>query len=159
MPALKFAGRYLEELVASACLVLMCAATFGNVIARYGANSPIPWAEELARYAFIWLVFIGAAVCTKRNSHIAVDAVVIALPKIGQPYCRLLADLGTAILMVILIYYGLILTASATQLTSTLGIPTYFIYVVVPLSAFSILVRTLIGLARDVRAIVRPLPS
>lgn len=159
MSALRFVGRYLEELVACVCLVLMCLAAFANVVARYAANSPITWAEELARYAFIWLVFVGAAVCTKRNSHIAVDVVVAALPKLGQPYCRLLADFGTATLMVILIWYGTILAKAATQPTSTLGIPTYIIYAIVPICALSILLRTLIKLARDVRAVRAREPS
>jgi TRAP-type C4-dicarboxylate transport system permease small subunit len=159
MLAVKFVGKYLEEIVGSAFLLLMSLATLVNVIARYAFNSPISWAEEVARYAFIWMVFIGAAVCTKRSRHIAVDAVVSALPKISQPFCRLLADLATATLMVILVYYGMVLTVSATQLTSTLSIPTHFIYVVIPLSAFSIFLRAVIDLARDLRDILGALLS
>ena len=155
MPLVRFVGKNVEEIVASACLLIMCFATFANVIARYGVNAPIAWAEELSRYAFIWMVFVGAAVCTKHGRHIAVDAAVKLLPGTGQVFCQLVANLGTALLMVILIYYGLVLAASATQLTSTLGIPTYFIYAVIPLSAWSILVRTLVDMVRDLRTIKR----
>ena len=151
MRAIRFIGRYVEEIVASAFLLVMTIATFANVIARYIFNSPIPWAEELARYSFIWLVFTGAAVCTKRRRHVAVDVAVRLLPAISQTACDLLVKLGIALLMGILVYYGVVLMSSATQPTSTLNIPTYFVYVVVPLAAASILVRTLVDLVRDLQ--------
>lgn len=155
MRAIKFVGRYLEEFVASVFLLVMTIATFSNVIARYIFNAPIPWAEELARYSFIWLVFIGAAVCTKRRRHVAVDVAVKLLPSLGQAACDLLVKVGIALLMAILVYYGIVLMSSATQPTSTLNIPTYLVYLAVPLSAASILVRTLVDLARDVHSITR----
>jgi len=154
MSRIRFVGRHLEEIVASACLLAMCVATFANVVARYGANMPIQWAEELARYAFIWLVFVGAAVCTKRGRHIAVDAAVNLLPAAGQAWCRVLVDVAVLSLMAILIWYGMVLTVSATQKTSTLNIPTYWIYVVIPLSALSVGARTLAELKRNLRALV-----
>ena len=49
-----------EEIASGALLVLMSLATFGNVVARYFFNNPIEWAEEFSRYAFIWIVFLGA---------------------------------------------------------------------------------------------------
>ncbi len=158
MSPIRFVGRYLEEIVACACLLVMCLATFANVVGRYAANTPIQWAEELARYTFIWLVFVGAAVCTKRGRHIAVDAAVNLLPASGRVWCRVVVDVAVLSLMAILIYYGMILTLSATQKTSTLDIPTYYIYVVIPLSALSVLVRTLAELKQSLRAL-RALPS
>jgi len=68
---LRFAVKYFEEIVAGVFMVLMSVTTFANVLARYFFNSPIQWAEELARYSFIWVVFAGAVVCTKRKRHIA----------------------------------------------------------------------------------------
>src|SRR5581483_2569216 len=152
MRAIRFVGRYVEEIVASAFLLVMTVSTFANVVARYAFNAPIPWAEELARYSFIWLVFVGAAVCTKHGRHVAIDAVVKVLPPAVRRSCELLVKAGIALLCGILIYYGVVLMSSATQPTSTLNIPTYLVYVAVPLSALSILVRTLADLVRDLRA-------
>jgi TRAP-type C4-dicarboxylate transport system permease small subunit len=151
MRAVRFVLGNLEEIVASIFLIVMTLATFANVIARYVFNAPIPWAEELARYSFIWLVFVGAAVCTKRRRHVAVDAAVKLMPQLGQTACDLLVKLGILLLMGILVWYGTVLMLGATQKTSTLNIPTYFVYLAVPLSAISILLRTLIDLARDVQ--------
>jgi TRAP-type transport system small permease protein len=149
---LRFIFRNFEETVAGTLLVLMVLATLFNVVARYLFNSPVPWAEEFSRYAFIWLVFIGAVVCTKQGRHISIDLIVTALPIRVRPFVQLLADVATSALMLIIIYYGWLLTASATQPTSTLKVPQSVIYMIVPLSALLILVRTINDIFRTARA-------
>lgn len=151
MTPFRIVVRNLEEILAGTLMVLMAIATLLNVIGRYFLNSPIPWAEEFSRYAFIWLVFIGAVVCTKRGRHICIDLVVLNLPKKVQPFVVFVANAATVVLMLILIYYGTILAASATQPTSTLNIPTYIVYMVVPLSAVLILFYTIRDMLRVVR--------
>ena len=130
----RFSVKYFEEILSGTFMVLMFLATFANVVARYFFNSPILWAEEFSRYAFIWVVFLGAVVCTKHKRHIGIDSVVKVLPSHIQPWVNLAADLLTLALMVIIIWYGWILTRSATQITATLQIPQYVIYIVVPSS-------------------------
>ena len=130
----RFSVKYFEEILSGIFMVLMFLATFANVVARYFFNSPILWAEEFSRYAFIWVVFLGAVVCTKHKRHIGIDSVVKVLPSHVQPWVNLAADLLTLALMVIIIWYGWILTRSATQTTATLQIPQYVIYIVVPSS-------------------------
>lgn len=149
---LRFLLKNFEEVIAGTLLVLMALATLLNVVARYFFNSPVPWADEFSRYAFIWLVFVGAVVCTKRGRHISIDLVVTALPSRIRPFVQILADVATAVLMLIIIYYGWILTSSATQPTSTLKVPQYVVYMIVPLSALLILWRTVMDIIRAVRA-------
>lgn len=149
---LRFLLKNFEEVIAGTLLVLMALATLLNVVARYFFNSPVPWADEFSRYAFIWLVFVGAVVCTKRGRHISIDLVVTALPSRIRPFVQILADVATAVLMLIIIYYGWILTSLATQPTSTLKVPQYVVYMIVPLSAFLILWRTVMDIIRAVRA-------
>jgi TRAP-type C4-dicarboxylate transport system permease small subunit len=134
MSIVRFSVKNFEEILSGIFMVLMFLATFANVVARYFFNSPILWAEEFSRYAFIWVVFLGAVVCTKHKRHIGIDSVVKVLPGHVQPWVNLAADLLTLALMVIIIWYGWILTRSATQITATLQIPQYVIYIVVPSS-------------------------
>jgi len=134
MSIVRFSVKNFEEILSGIFMVLMFLATFANVVARYFFNSPILWAEEFSRYAFIWVVFLGAVVCTKHKRHIGIDSVVKVLPSHVQPWVNLAADLLTLALMVIIIWYGWILTRSATQITATLQIPQYVIYIVVPSS-------------------------
>ena len=134
MNIVKFSVKYFEEILSGSFMVLMFLATFANVVARYFLNSSIQWAEEFSRYAFIWIVFLGAVVCTKHKRHIGIDSVVKILPAPVQPWVNLAADLLTSALMVIIIWYGWLLTRNATQMTATLNVPQYIIYMVVPAS-------------------------
>jgi TRAP-type C4-dicarboxylate transport system permease small subunit len=134
MNIVRFSVKYFEEILSGTFMVLMFLATFSNVVARYFFNSPIQWAEEFSRYSFIWVVFLGAVVCTKHKRHIGIDSVVKALPNHVQPWVNLAADLFTLALMVIIIWYGGILTCRATQITATLNVPQYVVYIVVPAS-------------------------
>jgi TRAP-type C4-dicarboxylate transport system permease small subunit len=134
MDMVKFSVKYFEEILSGSFMVLMFLATVANVVARYLFNSPIQWAEEFSRYAFIWIVFLGAVVCTKHKRHIGIDSVVKVLPAPVQPWVNLAADLITSALMVIIIWYGGLLTRNATQMTATLNVPQYVIYIVVPVS-------------------------
>ena len=155
MGVLRFATQYFEEIVAGVFMVLMSLTTFANVIARYFFNSPIQWAEELARYSFIWVVFMGAVVCTKRKRHIAIDILLHTLPARSTAWVRLLVDCCTLSIALVIAYYGWKLTSAATQITATLQVPHYVIYVVVPVSAALIILHTLGDFLGNLRAALR----
>jgi len=149
MGSVRFFLKNFEEIAAGTFLVLMSVATFGNVILRYVFNSPIQWAEEFSRYAYIWVVFLGAAACSKRKMHIAIDVATSWMPERGRAFCALLVEALVLILMGAIAYYGWILCTMATQATSTLKIPQYIVYLVVPVSAALIFLHSLRGLWVD----------
>lgn len=62
-------------------LAMMCILVFGNVVLRYIFNSGITWSEEMSRFLFVWLVFLGAIVALKENMHLGVDIVINALSR------------------------------------------------------------------------------
>jgi TRAP-type transport system small permease protein len=61
-------------------LASMAILVFGNVVLRYAFNSGITWSEEMSRFLFVWMVFLGAIGALKDNMHLGVDVVVNALP-------------------------------------------------------------------------------
>ena len=134
MKIFRFSLKYFEEILSGTFMVLMSLTTFTNVVARYMFGNTIQWAEEFSRYAFIWVVFLGAVVCTKQKRHISIDSLVKALPARVRPWVNLAADVLTLALMTIIIWYGARLTFRATQITATLKVPQYAIYLVVPCS-------------------------
>ncbi len=155
LKALCFPLVYFEELVAGSLFVLMSLATLANVIARYFFNRPVEWAEEFSRYAFIWVVFLGAAYCSKAYRHIVIDSLALALPGRLRAYLQVAVDLLTMVLMGTLLYYGWALTVFTTQPTSTLYVPMSVVYVVVPISAMAILIRSIGTLIDHIRRAVR----
>jgi len=78
--------RGLEFLVVL-CMVAMVVMVFGNVVLRYGFNSGITVSDEMARYCFIWLIYIGAMVAMREGGHLGVDTVVKHLPLGGKKAC------------------------------------------------------------------------
>jgi TRAP-type C4-dicarboxylate transport system permease small subunit len=85
-------GRVIEILLAAA-LGLMVLLVFGNVVLRYGFNSGITTSEELSRWLFVWLTFLGAIVAMKDGAHLGSDALVSRLPPLGKRALFLVAQL------------------------------------------------------------------
>ena len=58
------------------CLGTMVVLVFLNAVLRYGFNSSIPESEELSRYLFVWVVFLGAILAFKDGQHISIELLV-----------------------------------------------------------------------------------
>jgi TRAP-type C4-dicarboxylate transport system permease small subunit len=78
--------RVLEVLMAAA-LAIMVVLVFGNVVLRYGFNSGITVSEEVSRWLFVWLTFLGAIVAMREHAHLGSDMLVSRLPVIGKKIC------------------------------------------------------------------------
>jgi TRAP-type transport system small permease protein len=71
----------------------MVVLVFGNVVLRYAFDSGIPISEELARWFFVWLVFLGAIVGLRERAHLGLDTVVRLLPPAGRKTCFVVSHL------------------------------------------------------------------
>jgi TRAP-type C4-dicarboxylate transport system permease small subunit len=80
------------EAVMVALLAGMVAMVFGNVVLRYAFNSGILVSEELSRYFFVWLTFIGAIVAMREGAHLGVEAMVQRFGRGGRIACLVLSD-------------------------------------------------------------------
>lgn len=83
----------LMELMVVVLLAGMVIMVFGNVVLRYAFNSGIQVSEELSRYFFIWLTYIGAMVAMREKGHLGVDTLVKHLPFGGQKFCLWVSEL------------------------------------------------------------------
>ncbi len=73
------------------CLALMVLMVFGNVVLRYGFNSSITMSEELSRWLFVWMTFLGAVVGLIQHAHLGTDALLARLPLLGRKICFVIA--------------------------------------------------------------------
>jgi TRAP-type transport system small permease protein len=84
--------RLLEWLIAL-MLAVMVVMVFGNVVLRYAFNSGIAVSEELSRWLFVWMTFIGALVALKENGHLGTDMLVARLGRQGKRLCMAVSQL------------------------------------------------------------------
>ncbi len=82
----------LLELLIVVCMVAMVIMVFGNVVLRYGFNSGIDVSDEMSRYCFVWLTYIGAMVAMREKGHLGVDTVVKHLGLGGKKVCLFLSE-------------------------------------------------------------------
>jgi TRAP-type C4-dicarboxylate transport system permease small subunit len=75
------------EVVMVLCLAVMLVMVFGNVVLRLFFNTGIDLSEEIPRFAFVWMTFLGAIVGMRRRAHLGVDIVVQMLPTLGRRVC------------------------------------------------------------------------
>ena len=78
--------RLLSWLMA-ASLALMVLLVFINVVLRYALNSGIAVSEELSRWLFVWLTFLGAIVALNERTHLGTDMLVSRLNATGKKVC------------------------------------------------------------------------
>jgi TRAP-type C4-dicarboxylate transport system permease small subunit len=71
----------------AAALALMVVLVFGNVFMRYAFNSGFSVSEELSRWLFVWLTFLGAVVAVRDNGHLGTDMLVGRLGPLGKKIC------------------------------------------------------------------------
>jgi TRAP-type C4-dicarboxylate transport system permease small subunit len=83
--------RLLESLIV-VLMVAMVVMVFGNVVLRYGFNSGIDVSDEMARYCFVWLTYIGAMVAMREGRHLGVDTLVKRLPAGGKKTALFLSE-------------------------------------------------------------------
>lgn len=84
--------RVIERFEVGVAILLFLIIVFSitlQVISRYGFGTPFVWVEEVATYAFIWIVFLGASIGMKRLSHIKIEALSLSVPVKAQALIRI----------------------------------------------------------------------
>ncbi len=79
--------RRLGSLERGICVVLMAGIVISmsiQILTRYLLGQPLVWVEEAAGYAFIWVVFLGAAAGFKELRHIRIETFVARLPAVPR---------------------------------------------------------------------------
>lgn len=91
----RFIGAYCRLLswLMALALAVMVVLVFTNVVMRYAFSSGITLSEELSRWLFVWMTFMGAIVAMKDGAHLGSDTLVSRLPLAGKKLCFVLGHL------------------------------------------------------------------
>nr|WP_319490030.1 TRAP transporter small permease [uncultured Caproiciproducens sp.] len=114
---------------------MMVTVVVGNVFCRYLLHTTIPWAEELARFSFIWVTFIGTVLANDKTEHMQLDFIVNAFPKKISKFLSLIALLVVMVLLGFLIRGGIQYTMTQWDwMTSALHARAGLVYSIAPIS-------------------------
>ncbi|MDR1796696.1 MAG: TRAP transporter small permease [Clostridiales Family XIII bacterium] len=80
---LSFVNKNLEAVLSSFFLVVMTVLIISQIVCRI-IGLPLSWTEELARYTFIWLIFISCAYAVKKRVHIKLDLFYLLANRKGK---------------------------------------------------------------------------
>ncbi len=122
------------NVVVVVCVITMVAVIFLQVIFRFVLNNPLSWTEELARYLFVWITFLGAAICAREKGHIGMDFLVSKLP---DNYAKIVEKLGLlliiAVSVIIMVTSIEIVKMNFGQRSPALKLNMGFVYSAIPI--------------------------
>jgi len=130
---------------ASVLLVSIVVDVFAGVVFRYVIGRALPWSEEYARFAMVWMGLLGAGMALIRNEHVAIEYFVSHMP----PSLRLLSMIVSRILIALFLFYAttygsrMVLNAG-TQVSPGLGISMAWPLSSIPVSSLIMLVQLIL---------------
>lgn len=132
----------------------MVVIVFSNVIARYFLNAALAWSDEVSRFMFIWLVFVGAVVAYMKNDHLGLDILIKYLPRKTSQIIVLIADLLVLFALAVLLKGGIDMTLDSFAsgwVSSAVSLPYGYIYMVGPISAFFMILEGILKTLTDAK--------
>ena len=143
-----------ESLIGGAALLIAFAAVLIGIISREAFDAPVAWSEELARLAFVYVVFIGMSEAFARGGHLRVEIVDLVL---GRRWCAVLRIFTCVViggLGLFLVWYGWQQTVRSQMLRSLiLGWPLSITYAALPIAALLMAIRTPLLIWREIRVL------
>ncbi len=123
-----------------------------QVLMRYLVAQPNPWSEEVSRFCFIWMSFLGASLAVERRAHFRFDETMRRLPP------RWRRRVEGAAWTVVLLFAGLLIVSGALLTALTMGerspaldLPVALVYAAAPVSGGLMVIHLLAGGAGERR--------
>lgn len=142
---------FIEKWVLIILTLIMVIVIAAQVFTRYVLGDALYWSEELGKFIFVWISWLGVSAGMKEKEHIQVRLVHDALQKKGLVKTRetleLLLNICWFITSAIVTYYGVGIVGMQMDTGvygASTGIPMWIPYLCVPISGFIICLR-LIG--------------
>jgi TRAP-type transport system small permease protein len=124
-----------------------------QIVFRYVLAVVAPWTEELARFACIWAVFLGTAVCFEEGTHIKLDLILAKVSRKATSRILLLANIVVTSTFVVVVLYGSILLVEVgwVDVATTVPVRMGIVYLALPVSMACI---ALFGILRAMEAVI-----
>lgn len=134
-------------------LLVICTAI--QVVFRYVLNMPLYWSDELARYLFIWIVFIGSAVAVENRAHLSLDFFYQKMPRLMRAIATAVIGLVACPFLLVVIITGVkLMGVTKDQPSAMMGIPMSIPYLAVPTGATLMVIYLAVTTIEDVKRIL-----
>ena len=143
---LKFIDDKFEEVIGTVILGVVVTLVFLGVVLRLVFTSGLPWQEELSRFGFVFVCYLGASYGMKTDDHIRITFVADALPKRVRKILRVITDIiwiafNVFVVIVSIDYY--LRQRDFLGLSGILKIPLHYVFLTIPVG-FAMLTLRLI---------------
>lgn len=150
-----------DRVLTAVCVVLFSALVLDvvwQVFTRQVLDDPSAWSEELAKYLFIWLGLLAAALVFGERGHVAVDLLVRRAPLGVQRALMALVQLAILAFAVLALVWGgtQVVDLAWNQKLTALPVNVGQLYLVLPISGVLIAGYTVHHLVRIVTGAERP---
>ena len=134
-------------------IVVLVVAVGANVFGRFVLGNSLPASQELARFLFIWVIFLGAALAHLHNEHIAVSMFVDRLPRAVRRWAVVVSELIILLICVALLLSAVRVMSISPGTSALLNIPLTWVNFSVPLAAAMMAAVTSYRIVVAVRAL------
>jgi TRAP-type C4-dicarboxylate transport system permease small subunit len=151
---IRFLDDHLEEIFISLAMGYFVVVTILQIIFRFVLKIPASWTEETAKYAFIWMTFVGSSLGAKIQSHIRVDMLensFTGTPRLLLNWLNQLIFLAFAVIMTVVGIGMCISLLSRPQMSPALKIPMQWIYAALPVGMGLMCVRIAVNLFLQIK--------
>nr|WP_246407415.1 TRAP transporter small permease [Geomicrobium halophilum] len=114
---------------------IMVIITALQIFMRFVLGSSLEWSEELARYCFIWMIYIGISYGVKKQRHIKVDVLMLLFKDKGKVILNMIANVIFLAFAIFIVIYGTNIAVQIFgwgQTSPGLGLPMAFVYFATP---------------------------
>lgn len=111
---------------------------------RYVMLNSLAWSEELSRYMYIYMLYLGISYGVRTNRHLRISLIQNLLKEKGQKILSLLSDLlffAFSLIVVLNSAKVAMLIANLGQITASTGMPMYIVYMGVPIGFSLVIIR------------------
>lgn len=144
----------IETAILVAVLAVMVVLAFGQVVLRNVFGTSILWIDPLVRQTVLWVGFVGAALATRDDRHISIDAFTKFVSPEIKSLVKIVTGLAAAVaaFFLALAAWGFLREEMASTGELFLGIPSWAGAVIIPAGYALITIHFLIGTAERVLA-------
>lgn len=143
MNIIKKISGFIEKILYYFCaglIFLMTVVITAQVVSRYALGRSLTWSEELGRYLFVWITFLGIALGIKLHSHVALDILIQKLNGKSRLLLEIINSMLIAVVGLILLMGGIsLVNLGAIQKSPSMLLPMNIVYSVIPMSGILIL--------------------